>query len=156
MNESSKSENLIFASNARKFSCFILELIVLFIIVCGIAILAALLIGIPSHWDNTEYNDFGVFVGNNLFKFLVGSLSFYYFISWSFSSQTKIDKLLKIMVVDYKNQSPLDKKQAFIRTVVFIISIILLGLPFITSFLNNNKRSLHDLIAGTVVIIPNT
>ncbi len=61
-------------------------------------------------------------------------------------------RLVKIKIVDFKTHQEIDNKQALTRSLGYIIST----LPFLIGFLlvafRKDKRALHDLLAGTVVL----
>ena len=61
-------------------------------------------------------------------------------------------KFVHIKIVDAKTFEDIDNKQAITRSLGYIPSTFLLGLGFLMVAFRADKRSLHDLLAGTSVI----
>jgi uncharacterized RDD family membrane protein YckC len=61
-------------------------------------------------------------------------------------------KLVKIKIVDAKTFGDIDNKQAITRSFGYIISTLLFLIGFLMVAFRADKRSLHDLLAGTVVV----
>ncbi|WP_455756395.1 RDD family protein [Sulfurimonas sp.] len=61
-------------------------------------------------------------------------------------------KFVHIKIVDAKTFEDIDNKQAITRSFGYIVSTLLLLIGFIMVAFRNDKRGLHDLLAGTVVI----
>lgn len=61
-------------------------------------------------------------------------------------------KLVKIKIVDYKTYQDIDNKQALTRSLGYIISTLLFLVGFLMVAFRKDKRGLHDMLAGTVVI----
>ncbi len=61
-------------------------------------------------------------------------------------------KLVHIKIVDAKTYKEIDNKQAITRSLGYIISTLLFLIGFFMVALRTDKRALHDLLAGTVVI----
>jgi uncharacterized RDD family membrane protein YckC len=89
---------------------------------------------------------------------LVGHLIFYIVITLYMSGfhaahgQTPAKALLRLRVIDQNGQKP-----AFLMSVVrgfgFIVSLVYLcALPFFYAFFNPQRRTVHDVIAGTYVV----
>ncbi len=75
----------------------------------------------------------------------------YTFLLYKFA-QTPGKKAYLMQVVDVKTHEKIGYFQAWLRFVAFLFSAtLLLGLIF--PFYRKDKRSLHDLIAGTIVIV---
>lgn len=61
-------------------------------------------------------------------------------------------KLVNIKIVDAKTLKDIDNKQAITRSFGYIISTLLFLIGFFMVAFRGDKRGLHDLLAGTVVI----
>ena len=61
-------------------------------------------------------------------------------------------KFVNIKIVDAKTLHDIDTKQAITRSLGYIASILILMIGFLMVGLRKDKRGLHDLLAGTLVI----
>ena len=61
-------------------------------------------------------------------------------------------KFVHIKIVDAKTFDDIDNKQAITRSFGYIISTLAFLIGFIMVGFRNDKRGLHDLLAGTLVI----
>lgn len=61
-------------------------------------------------------------------------------------------KFVHIKIVDKKTLQDIDNKQAITRSLSYIPSTFLLGIGFLMVAFREDKRSLHDMLAGTIVI----
>jgi uncharacterized RDD family membrane protein YckC len=59
--------------------------------------------------------------------------------------------LLGLMVVEAGGE-PLRARDAMVRTLVFPLSFLLLGVGFLLGLFRRDRRELHDLLAGTAVV----
>jgi uncharacterized RDD family membrane protein YckC len=75
----------------------------------------------------------------------------YYFLALALFGRTPGMALLGLRVVA-RDGSHLDIRSAFIRTLVMPLSFFLLGLGLIGIVFGRERRALHDVIAGTVVV----
>ncbi|MEJ2415023.1 MAG: RDD family protein [Sulfurimonas sp.] len=69
-----------------------------------------------------------------------------------FKGTTPGKKILHIKIVDAVSFKDITNKQAITRSLGYIPSTLLLGLGFLIIIFRKDKRSLHDLLANTVVI----
>jgi len=65
--------------------------------------------------------------------------------------RTPAKSILRIRVVDQNGQKPTLFK-ALLRGLGFLVSCYLYGIPFIYAFFDPQRRTAHDLIAGTYVV----
>lgn len=61
-------------------------------------------------------------------------------------------KLVNIKIVDFKTLKDVDNTQAITRSLGYIISTLAFLIGFIMVAFRSDKRGLHDLLAGTIVI----
>ncbi|WP_418640526.1 RDD family protein [Sulfurimonas sp. ST-27] len=64
----------------------------------------------------------------------------------------KTGKFLHVKIVDAFTCKDINNKQAITRSLAYIPSLLLFGLGFLMVAFRKDKRGLHDLIAGTIVI----
>lgn len=65
-------------------------------------------------------------------------------------------KFVHVKIVDAKTFDDIDNKQAITRSFGYIVSTMALLIGFIMVAFREDKRGLHDLLAGTVVIYDET
>jgi uncharacterized RDD family membrane protein YckC len=61
-------------------------------------------------------------------------------------------RMMHIAIVDAKTFNELTNTQAIIRSLGYIVSTLVLLMGFIMTAFRQDKRALHDLLAGTAVI----
>lgn len=61
-------------------------------------------------------------------------------------------KFVHIKIVDFKTNEDIDNKQAITRSFGYIVSTLFFLIGFIMVAFRNDKRGLHDLLAGTAVV----
>lgn len=61
-------------------------------------------------------------------------------------------KLFSLELVDIEENTYPSFHQAAVSSSVYIVSLALGGIGFLTLFLNDEKRAAHDLISGTIVV----
>ncbi len=76
---------------------------------------------------------------------------FYFGYSWAMSGRTFGMAVLGIKVVQADGQL-IRPRQGVVRSLVFPLSFLLLGLGFLGILVQREHRALHDLIAGTAVV----
>lgn len=81
----------------------------------------------------------------------VGWLFVYFAYSWAASGKTFGMALLGVRVVR-KDGADAGARRAAVRTLAFPFSFLLFGLGFLGILVGRERRALHDVIAGTVVI----
>ncbi len=69
-----------------------------------------------------------------------------------FKGATPGKKFVQIKIVDAQTFKEIDNKQAITRSLGYIVSIFAFFIGFIMVAFQKDKRGLHDLLAGTVVI----
>lgn len=84
------------------------------------------------------------------FEFSVLVVTLIFWKKWKGATPGK--RFVHIKIVDAKTFEDIDNKQAITRSLGYIPSTFLLGIGFLIVAFRNDKRSLHDLLAGTSVI----
>lgn len=85
-----------------------------------------------------------------LFEFAVLVVTVIFWRRWRGATPGK--HFVHIKIVDAKTFEDIDNKQAITRSIGYIVSTIPFLLGFIMVAFRKDKRALHDLLAGTVVI----
>jgi len=85
-----------------------------------------------------------------LFEVAVLLLTMVFWRRWRGATPGK--KFVHIKIVDAKSFQDIDNKQAITRSFGYIVSTMLLLIGFIMVAFRKDKRGLHDLLAGTVVV----
>lgn len=79
-----------------------------------------------------------------MFAYLTASVGFY--------GKTLGMKIFSLEVVDAEENQYPSLQQSAINSFIYIGSLACLGLGFVTVFFNEEKRAIHDLLAGTIVV----
>ncbi|MFA6137127.1 MAG: RDD family protein [Sulfurimonas sp.] len=85
-----------------------------------------------------------------LFQISVLTITLIFWKKWSGATPGK--KMLNIKIVDASTFQDISNKQAIIRSLGYVLSTLPLLFGFLMAALRSDKRTLHDLVAGTVVI----
>jgi uncharacterized RDD family membrane protein YckC len=125
----------------RLLACLLYEALVVF---------AILLIGFLL--PQVALSGFGMIAsGKLLWLHVLVLLATYFTYCWSTGGQTLPMKTWKIKVVS-TNNTPVRPTQALLRYFSAWLSLLLLGAGFLWILIDPQRRSLHDLIAGTRVV----
>lgn len=76
----------------------------------------------------------------------------YFAYQWALGGQTLGMALAGIRVTNLEG-GPITRRQAVLRTLVLPVGVAFLGLGLAGLFLGRQRRGLHDLVAGTTVVI---
>lgn len=85
-----------------------------------------------------------------LFEFAVLIVTMVFWRRWRGATPGK--KFVHIKIVDATTLKDIDNKQAITRSIGYIVSTLALLIGFLMVAFRTDKRGLHDLLAGTVVI----
>lgn len=111
-----------------------------------ITLLLSIFYFIPSGMNTEET---GLLI--NLFQaIIVFAITIILWIRWDGATPGK--KLLKIKIIDSKTMSDITIGQAILRYVGYFISGIILGIGYIMAGFHSEKKALHDIMAGTLVV----
>jgi len=61
-------------------------------------------------------------------------------------------KLFSLEVIDIEANEYPTFHQSAVRAAVFLLSLPLLGIGFLTAFFNDERRAAHDLVSGTILV----
>lgn len=89
-----------------------------------------------------------------LFQLSVLAITLVFWKKWSGATPGK--KVFNIKIVDAKTFQAISNKQAIIRSLGYVLSTLPLLFGFLMAALRSDKRTLHDLVAGTAVIYDET
>jgi len=98
-----------------------------------------------GNWfTSTGLLTFGAAFGLISFVYLTAGLAFY--------GKTVGMRLFQLELVDaIENEYP-TLRQAAVNSAVFLLSLALAGTGFLTAFFNEERRALHDLMSGTILV----
>ena len=85
-----------------------------------------------------------------LFEFSVLIVTLIFWRRWQGATPGK--KFFRVKIVDAKSFEEIDNKQAITRSLGYIASTLVLLIGFFMVAFRDDKRGLHDLLAGTAVI----
>jgi uncharacterized RDD family membrane protein YckC len=88
-----------------------------------------------------------------IFEFSVLAVTALFWRRWRGATPGK--RIAGITVVDVNTFGEIDNKQAVIRSLGYIVSTLVLLMGFIMVAFRQDKRGLHDLLAGTAVVYTN-
>ena len=74
------------------------------------------------------------------------------FVCWLFFASTPAKLLFGMKILNSKTLTKPTTYQYIVRILAYAVSVLPLGLGFVTMLFNKQKRSLHDIISGTVVV----
>ena len=72
--------------------------------------------------------------------------------TWAHSGASLGMRLLRLRVVSDRDGGPVSTRQAVLRLLGWWVSVAVWGLPFAYILIDQRRRGVHDLIAGTVVV----
>lgn len=135
-----------YAGFVSRLIAFALDVLVsLGLFALAVALLSSIIGLLAGHSYNV--NRHGVIV-----EVLFGIWAFIYFaFQWGSNGQTLGMALFGIRVVT-KDGKEISRWQALERAAALPLSILFLGLGFLISLVQRERRALHDLIAGTCVV----
>ncbi len=76
----------------------------------------------------------------------------YFTVSWGLVGATPGMWAVGLRVVDHKGRCPLGMSRAVLRLVAYIVSSTTLGVGHLLMLTRRDRRTLHDLLAGTRVV----
>lgn len=87
-----------------------------------------------------------------VFGAVVAVMFFYFTITIAFFGRTFGMKLFAIEIIDAEANELPSLHQAAVNSAVYILSLLLLGIGFVPLFFNEERRAMHDIVAGTLLI----
>ena len=135
-----------YAGFASRFAAFAVDLVVLtgifILVLAAINFAASVLTGNSVHFNH----------GNTWVVVAYAVWAFIYFAHfWGLNGKTPGGALFGVQVVT-NDGGDVSGRRAIGRTLAFPLSFLILCLGFLGIFLGDQRRALHDVIAGTVVI----
>ena len=126
------------------------------IVLCSVLLLFAAAAGfyllLNTNWgadsditDQQQWISTGIVAGFGLF------LPWYFTALWWWRGQSLGQMTVHIAVTD-RDGNHLSIWRAFLRTLLWPLSVLPLGLGLVPVFFDDEGRALHDMIAGTVVV----
>ena len=108
----------------------------------AVSFTASLITGHTVSWNSSGL---GVAIAYGCWWFV------YFAYSWAVSGKSFGMAVLGVQVVSREGETA-GPRRAIVRTLVFPLSFLLLGLGFAGILIDGERRALHDVIAGTVVV----
>ena len=134
------------AGFASRFTAFVfdcvLSIAVFELVLAAASFAASVLTGTSIHWDR---GDQWVVLAFFAWEFC------YYAYSWTASGKTPGMMILGLQVVG-QDGGAVGARRGLVRTLAFPLSFLLLGLGFLGILFRDDRRALHDVIAGTAVV----
>ena len=76
----------------------------------------------------------------------------YQTISIAFMGRTIGMKLFSIEIIDAEANELPSLHQSAVHSAVYLLSLLFFGLGFVPAFFNEERRAMHDLVSGTILI----
>jgi uncharacterized RDD family membrane protein YckC len=135
-----------YAGFASRFLSFVVDMIIItaifLLILAAISFSAKILTGRDVAFHR---GDIWVIIGYVVWAFI------YFSRSWGANGRTAGMAIFGVQVVR-DDGGDVSERKAALRTLVFPLSFLFLGLGFLGIVLGDRRRALHDVIAGTTVI----
>ena len=135
-----------YAGFASRFAAFVADLVVLtgifMLVLAAVNFAASILTGKSIDFNRS---DTWVVIG----YFAWGFIYFAYF--WGLNGRTAGGALFGLQVLT-DDGGDVSGRRAIGRTLAFPLSFLILGLGFLGILLGDQRRALHDVVAGTVVV----
>ena len=135
-----------YAGFASRFVSFVVDIIIItaifLLVLAAISFAAKVLTGRSIDFHR---GDIWVIIGYVVWAFL------YFARTWGANGRTAGKALFGVQVVR-EDGGDVSERRAALRTLVFPLSFLLLGLGFLGIVFGDRRRALHDVIAGTTVI----
>lgn len=106
-------------------------------------LMTSVLINDQSHFTNS--------ITNVIMIAFVFTLFYLMLMTWRFGATLGM-MFMRIRIANIYSGGRPDLYHSFLRSLVWIVNLLLLGLPHISVFSNRHRRSLHDRISDTVVL----
>ncbi len=81
--------------------------------------------------------------------------AFHYVVGgWARRGRTPGMSVLGLRLLDWRRRTPIGYSRAILRAAACSVTLLTLGLGFLTVALRKDRKALHDLLAGTMVVRP--
>jgi len=146
--ETNLSDSLGHAGFFRRLAGFLVDTLIL------VAVVGSFLWFFTYVYDYTFKSDYEIQDLAPLIDFVLLILAwggYYIYFEGSHGSATPGKRLLHMQVCDRTGAS-VDYRRAALRFIGRVISTVIFGIGFLVSVFNRQRRTLHDFIAGTIVL----
>ena len=125
------------------------------------AVVDGLILGIPLFLTTLVWGTFALSAtdtGVPAFSLPLLAIAFpmlcltYFVLFWGYRGATPGKSLLAIVVESEEGESPIGCQRAALRALGYVASLLIMGLGFVLIAFSDDKRGLHDRIAGTRVM----
>jgi len=141
---------LPYASFQLRIVAAVLDLIVVASGFLLFAAAAALQVLIRTDWGASDISDNQTWTAGIIIVSFFVVLPLFFAALWAWRGQSVGQMAVRIIVTD-RDGYRLSFRRALLRTVLWPLSVIPLGLGLATIFFDDESRALHDMLAGTVV-----
>jgi uncharacterized RDD family membrane protein YckC len=81
--------------------------------------------------------------------------AFHYVVGgWATRGRTPGMRVLGLRLLDWRRRTPIGYSRAILRAAACSVTLLTLGLGFLTVAFRKDRKALHDLLAGTIVVRP--
>jgi uncharacterized RDD family membrane protein YckC len=77
----------------------------------------------------------------------------YFAMGWGLIGTTVGKWIFGLVIVDHRGRSPIGLSRAFLRLAAYSVSSVTIGMGHLLIVLRDDKRALHDVLAGTWVVV---
>lgn len=149
--ETAHAISLPYARLELRIVAFILDVVVLVSCLMLFVAVAGLQILFRSDFGDTDPPESAYWVGFGIVGAFLGFAPIYYVALTAWKGQTLGKMAVRIKVIR-RDGGAVGAGQSFIRWVGYLASVVPLGIGFLMALVNAERRGLHDLLAGTVVV----
>lgn len=142
---------LPYAGPQLRIVAFILDVVVLISFLMLFIAAAGLQLLFRSDFGDIDPPESAFFTAAGIVLAFFASVPLYYILLSAWKGQTLGKMAVHIKVVG-RDGSPISLGQAFVRWLGYLASALPLGIGFLMALVNDERRTLHDLLAGTVVV----
>jgi uncharacterized RDD family membrane protein YckC len=127
---------------------------VLALLIDGILLSVVFFVGARAIVKGIDYGNGNVVITEGQWFFYVwGIIAFlYYPVTWVAMGETIGHRVLGMEVRRVQDGQRIDVGKAIIRYLGYLLSSLLLGIPFLIAAFDSRKQALHDRLANTVVV----
>lgn len=139
-----------YADHGARLAAFLLDQLLLCSILFTLVAFASLVIFVTSDYGETDPPDRSYFIAIGIIAAAVPIWVLYHAVLWGTTGQTLGKMVMGLRVVD-RHGERIGMGRALLRTLAFAVSALALHLPALLALFGYERRTVHDVIAGTVV-----
>jgi uncharacterized RDD family membrane protein YckC len=143
---------LPYAGVSLRIVAFILDTLVLFSVFSLFVVAAGLHLLLRSDWGNDSTIPDKVYWTSTLIILIFLAVPPWYFLAMWWSRGQSLGMMAVRIAVTNRDGHHLTFGQAFVRTLVWPLGFLPLGIGMLPIVFDRESRALHDMLAGTVVV----